>query len=98
MNDPTKQFASMTGLSDTEQRRCLRMLQAALEDDLTQVAAISEEILLDPRGAFIAMWELMIALSVGYARQSAIEVGPSVVLDGIRIALLADSAEGGDNV
>lgn len=61
-------FGSITGDENVDCARALRVIVAALDDDLIQVAAVAEEVAADSRGADLAHWELTISLAVTLAR------------------------------
>ncbi|HEY4269976.1 MAG TPA: hypothetical protein VGM94_17470 [Galbitalea sp.] len=90
-------ISALSGDSDADQKRCLRLVLAALEDDFVQLAEIVREVHDDPRGFDRAAWELLVALSVGLARQWALENGPEAAAAGIRATLLSAAAENGEN-
>jgi hypothetical protein len=85
-------FVSLTGVEAVDQRRILRLAAAAMEDDFTQLTAISAEIALDSRGSDIAIWSVLVGLSVAYARELSKDLGAAGALGAVRFALLADAA------
>ena len=81
-------FGSITGDQNVDCARALRVIVAALDDDLIQVAAVAEEVAADSRGAQLAHWELTVSLAVTLARTWAGQDGVSAAKAAVHRMLL----------
>ena len=82
-------FNSITGDKDVDQARALRMVLSVIDNDLTQIGSVAEEVATDYRGKEIAIWELVVGMAGTVAMQWVERSGAEATTAGIRAALVA---------
>ena len=100
MSEPTYKldFNSITGQKEIDQARGLRLILAIIQDDITQLAAVAEEAVLDERGWEIATWEQVIGMAGTVAQDWVSRAGTDAAVTGIQLALMGSVERGASNV
>jgi hypothetical protein len=80
-------FAEVTGEEDEDNSRALRLVLAAINDDLVQLRAVATDVYEDPRGFELTAWQMIVALSTALAREWVSRADAATVETGIRLAL-----------
>ena len=81
-------FGSVSGEENVDVARALRVVLAAVDDDVKGAAVIAEEAARDPRGFELATWELVVSLGVTIARTWVVQTSVEDVRTAVRGMLL----------
>jgi hypothetical protein len=93
----TNDSGTFLGPTEVDNSRGVRLLLAAIDDDLTQLAAVAVEVTEDARGSDLATWQLVVALAVGLANEMLLHASKENVVAGIKMALLDNAGSEGDD-